>query len=81
MSAKEILRELRGALSQKKFAARLGVSQSYVCQMERKGRVGAQTALRIAERFRSEMDQMGAGVEDLLKRPKPRVRNGKQVAA
>lgn len=66
-----VLKDLRKALdmTQAEFAAAIGVQQSYISLIENdpNRRLGGETALAIADRFRERMNQLGITVEDLLR--------------
>jgi transcriptional regulator with XRE-family HTH domain len=55
-------------LTQEEFARSIGRSGPYVCQVEG-GRdfYGRVTVLRIAERYREDLNRLGITVEDLLR--------------
>ena len=57
------IRELRGFdLKQAEFAARVGISQTYLSHAERgKGEVGAEILLRIAREFDKSMEWLLSG--------------------
>ena len=57
------IRELRGFdLTQAEFAARVGISQTYLSHAERgKGEVGAEILLRIAREFGRTMEWLLTG--------------------
>ncbi len=57
------IRELRGFdLTQAEFAARVGISQTYLSHAERgKGEVGAEILLRIAHEFGRTMEWLLTG--------------------
>lgn len=64
------IEQLRRALglSQTDFGRALGVSQGHVSSLERGSeRLGGQTALRAADRWRLEMNRLGITVEDLIR--------------
>jgi len=57
------IRELRGFdLTQQEFAARVGISQTYLSHAERgKGEIGAEILLRIAREFGRTMEWLLTG--------------------
>lgn len=75
------LRELRKALdlSQDELAEAIDVFQSQVSSHELTGRgIGPDGLLRLAERFRPEMNRLGLTMEDLLRGT--RARTGSDAA-
>lgn len=64
------LKELRTALglSQEALAASIDVYQSQVSSHERTGAgIGREGLLRLADRYRTDMNRLGLTVEDLLR--------------
>jgi transcriptional regulator with XRE-family HTH domain len=66
----KVLLTLREALgiNQGEIAQRVGLSEVYICNLERGTyTIGTEAALKIINRYRSELHQLGLELEDLLR--------------